>query len=133
VLIGARVKLLGRNIKRKGFRHVLGRLSATIISIVLGVPVYDTQCGAKFFRVTELTGSLFEEPFVSSWIFDVEILSRLIKAHRLGFSCSPEKTVWEAPLDQWVHKDGSKIEISDYFTALYELFKIRRKYFKSGD
>ncbi len=132
LLTGARVKLLGRNIEREGFRHYLGRLSATLISFVLGIAVYDTQCGAKVFRVTGHTKDLFQEPFVSSWIFDVEIISRLIAAHRGGLSAAPEQTIWEVPLETWVHKDGSKIRPADYFMALYDLFKIRQKYFRAG-
>jgi dolichyl-phosphate beta-glucosyltransferase len=129
VITGARVKLLGRNIEREGLRHYLGRLSATLISLALGVAVYDTQCGAKLFRVTKHLETVFQEPFASKWIFDVEIISRLIAAHRCGLTGAPEEIIWEVPLDTWEHKGGSKIKAGDYLTALYDLLKIRQKYF----
>ena len=72
--------MMGTDIRRSAVRHYTGRLFATAGSLVLGVPVYDTQCGAKAFRVTDALRAALAEPFVSRWAFDVEVLGRLLRS-----------------------------------------------------
>jgi dolichyl-phosphate beta-glucosyltransferase len=123
---GARVKLLGRHVDRRPRRHYTGRVFATAVSLVLRLPIYDTQCGAKLFRCTPLMRSLFGEPFLSRWIFDVEIIARYILLQE-----SPQeagKRIYEFPLDTWTDVRGSKLKPSDFVRAAYDLFRIYRKY-----
>ncbi len=127
MVFGARVRLMGRTIERPETRHYLGRLAATLTSWTVGLPIYDTQCGAKMFRVSGELASLFEEPFRSSWIFDVELLARFIAANG---GTVPRDSIHELPLNEWRHKGGSSIKFLDYFIALWELFLIHRKYLK---
>jgi len=130
MIIGSRVKLLGRSIERRPMRHYLGRFFATTVSIVLGLEVYDTQCGAKLFRVSPSIKALFEQPFLSRWIFDVEILARLIKARRGKELRQPEQAIYEFPLTVWQDIPGSKLRYSDFARAAWELYRIRNHYFR---
>ena len=115
--MGSRVKLLGRKIDRRRSRHYLGRIFATAVSTVLGLDVYDTQCGAKLFRVTPFIRALFEHPFLSRWIFDVEIIARLIQAKRGKNLPQADRVIYEFPLMEWRDVQGSKLGYGDFVRA----------------
>jgi dolichyl-phosphate beta-glucosyltransferase len=128
-VFGSRVKLLGRSIERRVYRHYLGRVFATAASLVLGLPIYDTQCGAKLFRVCDESRALFEQRFTSGWIFDVEILARLICARRAAGGPAVESAIYELPLREWRDVAGSKITLTAFPRAALELLRIRLRYF----
>lgn len=127
MVLGARVKLMGRDIQRKALRHYLGRVFATCASSVLGLSIYDTQCGAKIFRVTDTLKAIFQEHFGSKWIFDVEILARYMKKTGLG-SLEAESRIYELSLRSWKDVAGSKVKPTDFFKAFGELIKIYVSY-----
>jgi dolichyl-phosphate beta-glucosyltransferase len=130
VVFGARVRLLGRAIERRAIRHYLGRVFATAASLVLGIAVYDTQCGAKLFRMSPETKSLFQEPFVTKWLFDVEIVARLIQA-RWGKNLPPvDSIIYEFPLYSWRDVAGSKVKPLDFVKAFFGLVMIYWKYLR---
>jgi dolichyl-phosphate beta-glucosyltransferase len=125
LVMGARVKLLGRKIIRKAYRHYIGRIFATFVSLILGLPVYDTQCGAKIFKNNTDLQKIFSIPFTVKWIFDTEILIRLIIIKRTYYSGSSlEKLCIEYPLEEWSHIYGSKLKPVDFIISFIELFKI---------
>ncbi len=95
---GARVVLMGRHIERRALRHYVGRAAATAIALVLGLRVYDTQCGAKLLRVTPSLPRVLAEPFASAWIFDVELLARLVQVW--GSPARASEAVQEFPLER---------------------------------
>ena len=125
---GIRLKALGRDITRGALRHYLGRGFATVTSVLTGVEAYDTQCGAKLFRVTPLLREVLSEPFLSRWVFDVELLTRADALLQSSSPSSPgvEHLVYEQPLQRWHHREGSKVRAWDFARAVAELWVIRR-------
>jgi dolichyl-phosphate beta-glucosyltransferase len=127
-VIGTRVALLGRSITRKASRHYVGRVFATAASLVLALPVYDTQCGAKLLRVSERARSLFKSPFGSRWIFDVELFARYLSTYG-----GPEG-LYELPLRRWTDVGHSKVKWQDFvragaeMAAIYHAYGIRRDF-----
>lgn len=130
LVMGARVQLLGRRITRRASRYFAGRLFATAASVILSLPVYDTQCGAKLFRAKALTRKVFQEPFGARWIFDVEILARMMRHHRLATGLGIDELVYEFPLLEWQDVTGSKRKPRDYLVALRDLLLIRHRYMR---
>jgi dolichyl-phosphate beta-glucosyltransferase len=124
IVIGSRVKLLGRRIDRNALRHYSGRVFATAASLALGVDVYDTQCGAKIFRKTETVRQAFEAPFRSKWIGDVEILARYIAS--VGRAAA-ESRIYELPLKAWTEVPGSKLNLWQGLRSVWDLALIRRQ------
>ncbi|MCP4601536.1 MAG: glycosyltransferase [Proteobacteria bacterium] len=124
MVLGSRVKLLGRDIVRSRHRHYLGRVFATLASIALDMPVYDTQCGAKLFRNNDLAKQVFSEPFNSRWIFDVEILARVLIACDSMESKTKQSIILEYPLAKWHQIDGSRLKPIDFAKAALDLAEI---------
>ena len=114
---GSRVSRLGSRIKRQLHRHYLGRIFVTLVSMVLKVKAYDSQCGAKLFTPSAAEIA-FQEPFLSRWIFDVEILLRL-----------KEESIIEYPLFNWEDMPGSKVKVFQEIGKVgWDILKIRKKY-----
>jgi dolichyl-phosphate beta-glucosyltransferase len=127
MVFGARVRLLGRAIHRQPLRHYLGRCFATVVSILLKMPIYDTQCGAKLFRVTPALEQVLADPFHSRWIFDVEILARFVSLYR-GDHERLAKEIYEFSLPEWTDVAGSKVSGMDFIRAFGELATIYQRH-----
>jgi glycosyltransferase involved in cell wall biosynthesis len=130
MVFGSRVQLLGRRIHRTATRHYMGRTFATTVSLMLGIPVYDTQCGAKLLRASPAVRQLFDEPFIARWIFDVEIIARLIA--RSGVEegrARALEAIAEYPLRAWHDEPGTKLRRRDYVRAAADVLRIHSRYF----
>lgn len=123
LILCSRWKRLGSNIIRKRKRHLLGRVFATFASIILKLPVYDTQCGAKLIRA-DIAPSIFNESFITSWLFDIELIARIRNLNRANI----EKLLFEHAVMQWQDIEGSKLKLSHMFKVPIQLLKIHRKY-----
>ena len=129
MVFGSRVKLLGRQVNRRAARHYLGRVFATVVSVMLRLPIYDTQCGAKIFRVGPRTRGLTAERFRTKWVFDVEMLARYIR--EVGSPESAAQHIYEFPLLRWEDVAGSKVKPTDFFTALKDVILIYWKHMRN--
>ena len=123
IVMGSRVKLLGRRIDRHAYRHYAGRAFATAASLALGLDVYDTQCGAKMFRVNPHIRRVFATPFVSKWVFDVEILARYANLAGMDRAVS---SIYELPLTTWTDVPGSKVRVRHAVRAVWDIARIWR-------
>lgn len=127
MVFGSRIRLLGRHVNRRAARHYLGRVFASVVSIVLRLPIYDTQCGAKIFRITPELTQVLRDPFLSRWVFDVEILARYIALHD-GSSAFLHEAIYELPLARWDDVAGSKVGPGDFLIAFLDILRIYRRY-----
>ena len=110
--IGSRWPHLGADIRRSATRSLASSIVKAVIRRFLGVPVWDTQCGAKVF-MRSAAAELFEHEFRTRWLFDVEILKRLgLKRLR--------SEVLEIPLSVWYDVPGSKVSLA----ALVDLARL---------
>src|SRR6185369_11025600 len=120
-VLGSRVLLMGRDVKRRAIRHYSGRVFATAVSLALDLPVYDTQCGAKVWRVTAATGTLFAKPFRSRWIFDVELIARYLCLPVSPGERARRDRLYELVLPAWHDRPGTKLRWFDFVRAVVDL------------
>jgi dolichyl-phosphate beta-glucosyltransferase len=97
-IAGARVLMAGRAIERSLFRHLQGRIFATITERAFRFGFYDTQCGVKLFRASALR-PLLPRLREDRWLLDIEVLA-LLKRAGARFR--------EEPID-WSDPGGSKV------------------------
>ncbi len=115
-----RVARLGSKIQRSFTRHLLARAFAMVAKIVLDAKSYDSQCGAKLF-LPQLVDTVFAEPFISRWIFDLEILLRL-----------KGREIVEYPVAQWKDVGGGQFNVAKEFVrVLDDMRQIRKRYWRN--
>ena len=90
----------GVQIKRRWYRHVMGRTFHGMVALLSVRGVRDTQCGFKLFRGA-VAHDLFSRMRMTGFSFDVEVL---LMAQRRGYRIA------EVPVN-WVHQPGSKVRL----------------------
>ena len=68
-----------------------------------------------------MISEVFDRPFYTSWLFDVEIFIRLRKKHLLQYGV-------ELPIYDWRDIEGSKLGFGTSFKILKELYSLFKKY-----
>jgi len=121
---GSRILKIDNQIVRKYSRFLIGRILASVISNQLGLSVYDTQCGCKIFT-KDLSYLVFQEHFISRWLFDVEIFHRIIRIKGREHMRHVSR---EIPLQSWIDTGNSKVKLSYFFRLWYDIIKIGSKY-----
>lgn len=111
----SRVKMLGRSVERQFKRHLLGRVFATLVSELLNIPVYDSQCGLK---LTPRTAFQRIQPrlTITGFAFDVDLLAALL---------DHGTAVIEVPID-WHEEPGGKVHLlRDSWRMARDVWEIR--------
>jgi glycosyltransferase involved in cell wall biosynthesis len=130
LVYGCRRPARDNQVRRHPVRLVLGRVFAASATLLLRMRVYDTHCGAKLFRSAPEVHALFSLPFISRWIFDVEILARLAKLRGVAVV---REALCELPLRAWHDVRGSKLTTIDFARAPFEMLRIGRMLYGSRD
>jgi hypothetical protein len=94
--------------------------------MILKISIYDSQCGCKIFD-TKLAREIFQEPFISRWLFDVELFFRIKKLYSLK---DLKEMSLEIPLSSWIDKSHSKVKLTYFFKMWQDLYLINKKYEK---
>ena len=103
-------------------REQAGRVFNLLVRLATGLPVWDTQCGFKAFRM-QACRQIIAAGKVDGFGFDVELL---FLAQRAGLRLR------EIPV-RWSHYEGSKVDfVHDSVRMLREVISLR-SHAKGGD
>lgn len=122
-VIGVRLPLAGRKIDRTMGKYLAQNVITRMANVLFSPKVSDTQCGAKMFR-SEVLRPAAREPFISRWLFDMELLKRIADLPQ----SKGKNWLFEFPVTSWTEMGGSKRHFSDYAKCLKDYFKILLKY-----
>ncbi len=124
IVMGSRIAHMGGTIQRKFYRHITGRIFAGVVSLLFSLNAHDTQCGAKVFRA-DIADEIIQKPFISHWLFDIEMLLRVRNLHK-----DYNQRIKEVPLNVWIEQGNSKIRFSHLLRMPFQLWKIYFEYRK---
>lgn len=122
IVFASRVNRPGARITRSPLRRFCGMAFASAARLLLGISAHDTQCGAKLIQ-SAVAGDIFREPFMSRWLFDVELF---LRAAALPVA-APGMFV-ELPLAEWTEKGQSRIGTADVSGILCDFAATWKKY-----
>ena len=120
IVSGSRMSRMGADITKESARKIISMTINLIIRTILRMPFNDTQCGAKVMD-RSVVPMLFNKPFITKWLFDVEMFIRMRKHYG---KTEAKKLICEQPLKRWIHADGSKLSMKDSVKIVGQLAKI---------
>lgn len=124
IVSGSRMSRMGADITKESARKLISMTINLIIRTILRMPFNDTQCGAKVMD-RDLVKDMFTKPFITKWLFDVEIFMRMRKHYGAE---KAKSLICEQPLKRWIHADGSKLSMKDSLKIVGQLAKIAISY-----
>ncbi len=125
----SKVKKKDSEVNQKLERFIIGRILSLMTRISLKLPIYDTQCGCKLMHKT-VAETVFNQPFISSWLFDIEIFWRFIIKYKREFFL---KYALEVSLQKLNNTGKTKINIKDLLKLPFEFLKIHSHYSKINE
>lgn len=125
MVFGSRKGEESGEIDRSFFRKAMSSMVGGMIRLLLQLPIKDTQCGAKVFS-SEAVQYCFNRPFVSRWLFDVEIFIRMKNRYSRKYVMHK---LMEIPLKKWVAVGDSKVTMQESMKIPAQLAKIASTYY----
>lgn len=118
VVFGSRRVLMGHAIRRDRSRRFVSKTCNILARVALRMPIGDTQCGAKLFRVTPALSRAVKLPFRAGWLFDVELFSRLARAG------AQKADFYEMPLVEWTEIAGSSVSVKAVLRSGVQMLRL---------
>lgn len=113
----SRILMLGREVSRHLWRHLIGRAFATLSSIILQIRCYDSQCGLKCIPAQAYT-KILPQLETNGFAFDIELLT---------FLTDTDVSIEEFPID-WHDAGGSSIRfIKDPILMFLALLNVKKR------
>lgn len=119
VIFGSRRRLLGHRVQRTLFRRLVSRGCALLAWLAIGLPLSDTQCGAKLMRNTPRLRKALETKFTTRWLFDVELFARIAEQSPDCAGCFFESPLWE-----WTEIAGSNVTTSAILKSGLQMLRL---------
>ncbi|OGO46519.1 MAG: glycosyl transferase [Chloroflexi bacterium RBG_16_64_43] len=115
VAIASREAQGARRFGEPAYRHLMGRVFAQAVKLIVLRGFEDTQCGFKCYRA-RAAQDVFSRQVLQGWTFDVE---DLFLARRLGYS------IVDVPIP-WYYQAESRVQVAaDSLRMLADLVRIR--------
>lgn len=122
----SKIRRVGAKVNQPYKRFLMGRILSLMTRLSLKLPIYDTQCGCKLFS-KNIAVDIFHTPFISAWLFDIEIFWRILTIKNRAYFKS---NTLEVPLNILMDRGSSKVSGKALFKLPFEFLKIHSTYKK---